>query len=96
MWMADAHHADGKRVVVHADEKLTAFLELERQVLTVTFYRNLILRNVAIRWFRAGAPDNGPPFVVNSQANLEAPPRTPVGKSFGVVRRSFYSTFLSP
>jgi hypothetical protein len=23
---------------VHADEKLTAFLELERQVLTVTFY----------------------------------------------------------
>jgi hypothetical protein len=23
---------------VHADEKLTAFIELERQVLTVTFY----------------------------------------------------------
>jgi hypothetical protein len=28
---ADAHR-DGKRFVVHADEKLTAFLELERAV----------------------------------------------------------------
>ena len=25
----DAHRDDGKRFVVHADEKLTAFLELE-------------------------------------------------------------------
>ena len=31
-------HRDGKRFVVRADEKLTAFIELERQVLTVTFY----------------------------------------------------------
>ena len=38
IWIADAHRDDGKRFVVHADEKLTAFLELERQVLTVTFY----------------------------------------------------------
>jgi hypothetical protein len=29
IWIADAHR-DGKRYVVHADEKLTAFLELER------------------------------------------------------------------
>jgi hypothetical protein len=28
----DAHRDDGKRFVVHADEKLTAFLELERAV----------------------------------------------------------------
>jgi len=28
--VADAHRDDGKRLVVHADEKLTAFLELER------------------------------------------------------------------
>jgi hypothetical protein len=28
IWIADAHR-DGKRFVVHADEKLTAFLELE-------------------------------------------------------------------
>ena len=37
MFSADAHR-DGKRFVVRADEKLTAFVELERQVLTVTFY----------------------------------------------------------
>jgi len=28
----------GKRFIVHADEKLSAFVELKRQVLTVTFY----------------------------------------------------------
>ena len=30
IWIADAHCDDGKRFVVRADEKLTAFLELER------------------------------------------------------------------
>jgi hypothetical protein len=38
IWIADAHRDDGKRFVVRADEKLSAFVELERQVLTVTFY----------------------------------------------------------
>jgi hypothetical protein len=38
IWIADAHRGDGKRFVVHADDKLSAFAELERQVLTVTFY----------------------------------------------------------
>jgi hypothetical protein len=28
IWIADAHRDDGKRFVVHADEKLTAFVEL--------------------------------------------------------------------
>jgi hypothetical protein len=28
----DAHRDDGQRFVVHADEKLTAFLELERAI----------------------------------------------------------------
>jgi hypothetical protein len=28
IWIADAHRGDGKRFVVHADEKLTVFLEL--------------------------------------------------------------------
>jgi hypothetical protein len=32
IWIADAHRSDGKRFVVRADEKLTAFLELERAV----------------------------------------------------------------
>ena len=38
IWIADAYRDDGKRFVVHADELLTAFVELEREVLTVTFY----------------------------------------------------------
>jgi hypothetical protein len=29
IWIADAHRDDAKRFVVRADEKLTAFLELE-------------------------------------------------------------------
>jgi len=29
IWIVDAHRGDGKRFVAHADEKLTAFLELE-------------------------------------------------------------------
>jgi len=29
IWIADAHCGDGKRYVVRADEKLTAFVELE-------------------------------------------------------------------
>ena len=30
IWIADAHRGDGKRFIVRADEKLTAFVELER------------------------------------------------------------------
>jgi hypothetical protein len=29
IWIVEAHRSDGKRFVVHADEKLSAFLELE-------------------------------------------------------------------
>jgi hypothetical protein len=29
MWIADAHRDDGKHFIVRADEKLTAFVELE-------------------------------------------------------------------
>ena len=32
IWIVDAHQDDGKRFIVHADDKLTAFLELERAV----------------------------------------------------------------
>ena len=32
IWIADAHRGDGKRFVVRADEKLTAFIELERAI----------------------------------------------------------------
>ena len=32
IWIVDAHRDDGKRFVVRADEKATAFLELERAI----------------------------------------------------------------
>jgi hypothetical protein len=32
IWIAHAHRDNGRRFVVHADEKLTAFLELERAI----------------------------------------------------------------
>jgi len=32
IWIADAHRGDGKRFIVRADEKLTAFLELQRGI----------------------------------------------------------------
>jgi hypothetical protein len=44
IWIADAHRGDGKRYVVRADEKLTAFLELESAVRATSF---ALLRNLA-------------------------------------------------
>ena len=47
MWIADAHRDDGKRFVVRADEKLTAFLELEAAALGLRpepFHGGLALR----------------------------------------------------
>jgi tetratricopeptide (TPR) repeat protein len=32
IWIADAHRGDGKRFVVRADEKLTAFMQLEAAI----------------------------------------------------------------
>ena len=32
IWITDAHRDDGQRFIVRADDKLTAFLELERAV----------------------------------------------------------------
>ena len=32
IFVADAHRDDGKRFIVRADEKLTAFLELQRAI----------------------------------------------------------------
>jgi hypothetical protein len=32
IWIADAHRDDGKRFVMRADEKLTAFIELESAI----------------------------------------------------------------
>jgi hypothetical protein len=38
IWIVDAQRGDGNRFIVRSDEKLSAFVELERQALTVTFY----------------------------------------------------------
>jgi hypothetical protein len=32
IWIFDSHRGNGKRYVVRADEKLTVFLELDRQL----------------------------------------------------------------
>ena len=32
-WILDAHQKDGRRYIVHSDELLSAFLELERMLL---------------------------------------------------------------
>jgi len=32
IWIADAHRGDGNRFIVHADAKLTAFLEVESAI----------------------------------------------------------------
>jgi hypothetical protein len=36
IWIADAHRGDGKRFVVHAEGKLTAFVELESAIRAVS------------------------------------------------------------
>jgi hypothetical protein len=40
IWIVDAHRDDGRRFIVHADEKLSAFVELEREV----FNRDVLSR----------------------------------------------------
>jgi hypothetical protein len=37
IFVADAHRGDGKRFIVRADDKLTAFVELESAILIVPF-----------------------------------------------------------
>ena len=36
IWIADVHRSDGKRFVVRADDKLTAFVELDAAIQAVT------------------------------------------------------------
>jgi hypothetical protein len=50
IFVADAHRDDGRRFIVHADERLTAFLELER--VTRTLARGPKLKLVVGTFFR--------------------------------------------
>jgi len=47
IWIADAHRDDGKRFVVHAEERLTAFLELESVIRARQNGQNAFLSRVA-------------------------------------------------
>ena len=55
IWIADAHRGDGQRFVVHADEKLTTFLELEsaiprlRRIASTTWRDSLNVRDMKPR-----------------------------------------------
>jgi hypothetical protein len=40
IWIVDAHRDDGKRFVVQADEKLTAFLELESEIRGISHFHD--------------------------------------------------------
>ena len=45
IWITDAHRSDGKRFVVRADEKLTAFLELQRGICIHLLSEQCLLRD---------------------------------------------------
>ncbi len=47
IWIADAHRDDGKRFIVRADEKLTAFMELESAVRTSQYTAHVERRRQA-------------------------------------------------
>jgi len=49
--MIDAHRGDRKRFIVRADEKLTAFLELERAI-CVRLLTEQIWQRITLRRFR--------------------------------------------
>jgi len=40
IWVTDAHRDNRNRIVVHSDEKLTAFLELERATRESSCFHN--------------------------------------------------------
>jgi hypothetical protein len=44
-WVVAAERKNAGRFITRADEKLSAFVELERQLLTVTFYLQSIQAN---------------------------------------------------
>jgi hypothetical protein len=48
IWIVDAHRDDGRRFIVHADEKLSAPVELERQV-REDWLKNVLLKKDQLR-----------------------------------------------
>src|SRR5438876_9248986 len=62
IFVADAHRGDGKRFVVHADERLTAFLELEAAT-GVAKVRNCVIKKI-ISGGQTGADSAGLDFAI--------------------------------
>jgi hypothetical protein len=50
IWIVDAHRDDGKRFVMHADEKVTAFIELEAAVPAASCKNQRQLSRPVGRW----------------------------------------------
>ena len=55
IFVADAHRGDGQRFVVHADEKLTAFIELESAICESGFIRSSSLILVSGKRSKGGS-----------------------------------------
>jgi hypothetical protein len=51
IWIADAHRGDGQRFVVHAAEKVTAFLELESAIRTAVRWGFLVTESCSRNGF---------------------------------------------
>jgi len=51
IWIADAHRGDGKRFVARADEKLTAFLELQSAIRTAVRWGFLVTESCSRNGF---------------------------------------------
>jgi hypothetical protein len=57
IWIVDAHRDDGKRFIVHADERVTAFLELKsaiRLILRDLLDKTLSSLKISVHQDRAG------------------------------------------
>ena len=59
IWIVDAQRGDGKRFVVHADEKLTAFLELEVAIRVGIPLTNTLRKHRLVKAVGPSAPRGG-------------------------------------
>jgi hypothetical protein len=53
IWIADAHRDDGQRFVVRADEKLTAFVELETVIRAASGWLERLVRSFRSQYCRS-------------------------------------------
>ena len=59
IWIADAHRDDGKRFVVRAEEKLTAFVELEVAIRVGIPLTNTLRKHRLVKAVGPSAPRGG-------------------------------------